>query len=43
MSGAVVDPKDVKVLVKFGDSRLNRFRDIRLPPFVTNDDDDAAR
>ena len=29
----------MKVPVKFADSRSNRFRDIRLPHFVTNDDD----
>ena len=32
--GVVVDLTDVKVPVKFGDSRLNRSRDIRLPHFV---------
>ena len=30
----VVDPMDVKVLVKFGDSRSKYSRDIRLPHFV---------
>ena len=30
----VVEPMGVKVLVKFGDSRSNRSRDIRLPHFV---------
>ena len=34
ISGAVVDPTGVKVRVKFGDSRSNRSRDIRLPNFV---------
>ena len=31
ISGVVVDPTDMKVRVKFGDSRSNRSRDIRLP------------
>ena len=42
ISGTVKDPTGVKV-VKFGDSRSNRSRDLRLPHFVTNscnDDDD---
>ena len=39
ISGAVVDPTGVKIRVKFGDSRSNRSRDIRLPDFVTNDND----
>ena len=45
ISSAVVDSTCVKVRVKFGDSKSNRFRDIRLPHFVTNDDDndDADR
>ena len=30
----VVDPTGVKVRVKFGDSRSNHSRDIRLPHFV---------
>ena len=30
----------MKVVVKFGDSRSNRSRNIRLPHFVTNNDDD---
>ena len=42
-----VDPTGVKVFVKFGDSRSNRSRDIRLPHVVTNDvdndNDDAGR
>ena len=42
----VVDPTVVKVRVNFGDSRSNRSRHIRLPHFVTkdddNDNDDAA-
>ena len=36
----VVDLNDVKVGVQLGDSRSNRSRDVRLPHFVTNDDDD---
>ena len=39
MSGVVVDLTGLKVPIKFGDSRSNRSRDIRLPHFVTNDDD----
>ena len=35
----VVDPTGMKVRVKIGDSRSNRSRDIGLPHFVTNDDD----
>ena len=45
-SGVVVDPMGVKVPVKFGDSMSNRYRDMRLPHVVTNDDDnddDAGR
>ena len=43
MSGVVVDPTGVKVRVHFSDSRPSRSRDIRLPHFVTNyDNDDAA-
>ena len=38
----VVDPTGVKVPVKFGNSRSNHSRDIRLPHFVTNDDNDDA-
>ena len=30
----------MKVRVKFGDSRSNCSRDVRLPHFLTNDDDD---
>ena len=45
--GVVVDPTGVKVRLKFGDPRSNRSRDIRLPHFVMNDDnnenDDAGR
>ena len=41
ISGVViVDPTGVKIRVKFGDSRSNHSRDIRLLHFVTNDDDD---
>ena len=45
MSGVLVDPREMKTSVKLGDSRSNRSRDIRLPQFVTNDDndDDAGR
>ena len=39
ISGVFVDPTGLKVRVKFSDSRLNRSRDIRLPHFVTNNDD----
>ena len=39
----VVDPTGMKFLVKFGDSRSNRSRGIRLPHFVTNDDADRRR
>ena len=43
MSMVVVGPTGVKVRVKFGDSRSNSSsRDIGLPHFVTNDDDDAG-
>ena len=40
-----VDLMGVRVRVKFGDSRSNRSRDVRLPHFDTNDDynDDADR
>ena len=41
-SGEVVDPTCAKVHVKFADSRSNRSRDIRLPQFVMNDDNDDA-
>ena len=34
MSGVVVEPKGLKVRVKFGDSRSNRSGDMRLPHFV---------
>ena len=37
-----IDPTSVKVCVKFGDSKSSRSRDIRLPHFVTNDDDNDA-
>ena len=39
ISGADVDPVGMDPHVKFGDSMSNRFRDIQLPNFVTNDDD----
>ena len=39
MSGAIIDRTGVKVPVQFGESRSNRSRDIRLPPFVPNDND----
>ena len=39
VSGVVVDPTGVKLHMESGDSRSNRFRDIRLPHFVTNGDD----
>ena len=51
-SGVVVDPRGVKVHVKFGDSGSNSSREMRLPHFVTNNDnnindddndDDAGR
>ena len=42
ISGVIADPTSVKVPVKFGDSKSNRSRDIRLPHFVTNDDNDAG-
>ena len=42
VSGVVVDPTGVKIPVKFGDSRSNRSRNIRLPHFATNDNDDDA-
>ena len=40
MSGMVVDQTGMKVHLKFGHSRLNSYRDIRLSHFVTNNDDD---
>ena len=43
ISGVVVDPTGVKVRRQCGDSRSNRLRDIRLPHFVTNDDDEGGR
>ena len=39
ISGIVVDPTGVKVPLKFGDSKSNRSRDIRLPHFDTNYND----
>ena len=38
ISGAAVDPTGEKVRLKSGDSRSNRSRNVRLPHFVTNDD-----
>ena len=44
ISGMDVEQVGMNVRVKSGDSRSNRARDIRLPHFVTNDDDtDAGR
>ena len=46
ISGVFVDPAGVNAQVKFGDSKSNRSRDIRLPPFGMNDNDndnDAGR
>ena len=43
ISGVVTDPTGMNVRVKFGDSKSDCYRDIRLPSFVTNDDDDASR
>ena len=40
ISGLIVDPTDWTATVKFGDSMSNRSRDIQLPHFVANDDDD---
>ena len=37
ISGADVEQVGMNVLIKFGDFRSNRSRDIRLPHFVTND------
>ena len=39
ISGLVVDPMGAKVHVNVGDSRSNRSRDILLPHFVTNAND----
>ena len=38
----VVDPTGRKVRVNVSDSGSNRFRDIRLPHFVTNDDEQTT-
>ena len=45
VSVEVVEATGLKVRVKLGESRSNRSRDMRLPHFVTNynDDDDAGR
>ena len=37
ISGVAVDNVAVDVPIKFGDSRSNRFRDIRGADFVTNE------
>ena len=42
ISGVDVEQVGMNTRVKFGDSRSNRSRDIRLPHFVTNDDDNDA-
>ena len=39
ISGIVVDPTGADVHVKFGDSRSNLTRAMRLPHFVTDDDE----
>ena len=43
ISGMIVDPSGVKAYVNFGYSRSNRSGDVRLPHFVTNDDDAGRR
>ena len=43
ISGIIIDPTCLKDPVKFGNSRSNRSRDIRLPHFVTNEDDTGVR
>ena len=43
ISGVGVEQVGMKVRVKFGDSMSNRYRDIRLPHFVTNEDNDVGR
>ena len=44
ISGVIVDSAGVKVLVKFGDSRSNRSRDMRLDSYDNdNNDNDAGR
>ena len=42
MSGVNIGLVGLDALEKFGDSRSNGSRDMRLPHFVTNDDDDGA-
>ena len=42
ISGVVVDSTGETVPVKLDDSRSNRSRDILLPHYVTNDDDNDA-
>ena len=41
-SGVVVNPTGMKICIQFDDSKSNRCRDIRLPHFVTNDNDNDA-
>ena len=43
ISGKAVDPTGVKVPVKCGAFMPHRSRNIRLPHFVTNDDNDNGR
>ena len=40
ISGVVMETVGEKFRVKYGDSKSKRSRDIRLPHFVTNDDND---
>ena len=42
ISSVVTDPTGVTVGEKFGYFRSSHSRDIRLPHFVTNDDDDNS-
>ena len=37
ISGEIVDPTSINVVVNFGDYRSRGSRDIRLPHFVTNE------
>ena len=43
ISGKVINPTGMKVLVKLGDSRLDRCRDILVSPFSMNDDTGVRR
>ena len=43
MSGLAVEQVGTAVAVKFGDSRLNRSRDIRAAHFVVDDDAGVRR